>query len=109
MGAVRSPDASWIRHSRLDGLTSDERKKFIPLCPDFVVELRSATDSLRVLQEKMQEYIENGAHLGWLIDGDQKHVHVYRPDAPVEKISGPSTLSGDPLLPGFVLRLDEMW
>jgi Uma2 family endonuclease len=107
--AVRSPDASWIRHSRWECLASEERKKFIPLCPDFVVELRSATDSLNVLQEKMQEYIENGASLGWLIDTERRRVYVYRPNEPVDEKSEPSSLRGDPLLPGFVLDLTEIW
>jgi len=107
--AVRSPDASWIAHSRLDRLTSEQRKKFIPLCPDFVVELRSPTDSLSVLQEKMQEYLDSGAGLGWLIDTDRRRVYVYRPNEPVEELSEPSSLNGDPLLPGFVLDLKEIW
>jgi Uma2 family endonuclease len=107
--AVRSPDASWIRQSRLEHLTPEERKKFIPLCPDFVVELRSATDSLRFLQEKMQEYMESGASLGWLIDVERKRVYVYRPRQPVEELSEPSSLQGDPLLSGFVLDLNEIW
>jgi Uma2 family endonuclease len=108
-GAVRSPDASWIRHSRLDTLAREVTRRFLPLCPDFVVELCSATDSLRVVREKMQEYIENGAQLGWLIDPDQRRVYVYRPDLPVEEIHEPSGLKGDPLLPGFVLDLTEIW
>lgn len=107
--AVRSPDASWIAHARLDRLTSEQRKKFVPLCPDFVVELRSPTDSLSVLQEKMQEYLDNGAGLGWLIDTDRRRVYVYRPNEPVEELSEPSSLNGDPLLPGFVLDLKEIW
>jgi len=107
--AVRSPDASWISQSRLDRLTAEERKTFIPLCPDFVVELRSATDSLRVLQEKMREYLDNGAQLGWLIDTDRRRVYLYRPSQPVEELSQPATLQGGPLLPGFVLDLKEIW
>jgi Uma2 family endonuclease len=107
--AVRSPDASWIAHARLDHLTSEQRKKFIPLCPDFVVELRSPTDSLSVLQEKMQEYLDNGAGLGWLIDTDRRRVCVYRPNRPIEELSEPSSLNGDPLLPGFILDLKEIW
>jgi Uma2 family endonuclease len=107
--AVRSPDASWVRNSRLDSLTPDQMKKFIPLCPDFVVELRSPTDSLKVVQEKMQEYIENGALLGWLLDPEQRRVYVYRPDQPVEEMREPASLAGDPLHPGFVLNLTEIW
>ena len=81
----------------------------MPLCPDFVIELRSPTDSLKTLQEKMQEYIENGAQLGWLLDPEPKRVCIYRPDKPVEEILEPSSLSGDPVLPGFVLDLNEVW
>jgi Uma2 family endonuclease len=107
--AVRSPDGSWVRRSRLDALTPEQMKEFIPLCPDFVVELRSPTDSLNVTQEKMQEYIENGALLGWLIDPEQRRVYVYRPNQRVEEMREPESLAGDPLLPGFVLDLNEIW
>ena len=108
-GAVRSPDAAWVRRSRLDALTTDERKKFIPLCPDFVIELRSPTDSLSVLREKMQEYLDNGAQLAWLIDPEQRCVYVYRPQEPVQELDKPETVSGDPLLSGFELDLREIW
>ncbi len=108
-GTVRSPDASWVRHSRLNALSPDQRKKFLPLCPDFVIELRSPTDSLLVLQEKMQEYLDNGAQLGWLIDPAQRRVTIYRPQASVQAIDNPETLSGDPVLAGFVLDLREIW
>lgn len=107
--AVRSPDASWITHARLDALSADRRKKFIPLCPEFVLELRSPTDDLDVLQEKMQEYLANGAQLGCLIDLEAKRVYVYRPQTPVECLENPATISGDPILPGFVLDLREVW
>jgi Uma2 family endonuclease len=107
-GAVRSPDASWVSHARLASLTAEQRKKFLPLCADFVVELRSRTDSLAVLQDKMREYMDSGARLGWLIDplGDQ--VFVYRPDSPVEHLQRPDRVSADPLLPGFRLEMDEL-
>ena len=108
-GAIRSPDASWVLRSRLDGLTAEERKKFIPLCPDFVIELLSPNDSLAVLQDKMQEYIANGARLGWLLDPEQRRVYVYRPDAPMEQVENPATISGEPVLAGFVLDLREIW
>jgi Uma2 family endonuclease len=107
--AVRSPDASWVRHSRLDALTPEERKQFIPLSPDFAIELRSPTDSLRAVQEKMQEYLENGTTLGWLIDPERRRAYVYRPGQPAEDMGQPASLSGDPLLPGFVLDLTEIW
>lgn len=108
-GAVRSPDASWVKQSRLTVLSNEEKKKFIPLCPDFVIELRSATDSLSVLQEKMQEYLDNGTELGLLLDPEQRRVYVYRHGAPVEKLEGPETISGEPTLSGFVLDLGEIW
>ena len=107
--AVRSPDAAWVRRSRLATLTPEQKKKFIPLCPDFVIELRSPTDRLSILQAKMQEYIDNGAQLGWLIDPEPKQVYVYRPNSPVECLENPSEISGDPVLPGFVLDLREIW
>ena len=107
-GATRSPDASWVRHERLAALTAEERAKFLPLCPDFVVELRSPTDSLSTLQDKMREYIENGAQLGWLIDPMGGQVLVYRPGAPVERLEAPDSVSADPVLPGFRLELAEI-
>ena len=103
--AKRSPDAAWVKRERWEALTSKERKKFAPLCPDFVIELRSESDRLNKLQDKMQEYIDNGAQLGWLIDPIEKKVHVYRPDAPIEILANPSEVSGEPLLPGFTLKL----
>lgn len=108
-GSVLSPDASWVERSRLAALTDEQRKKFLPLYPDFVVELRSPSDSLRVLQDKMREYIENGARLGWLIDPESRRVYVYHPDGPVRELEAPETLSGDPVLSGFVLDLREIW
>ena len=107
-GATRSPDASWVRHDRLAALTAEERAKFLPLCPDFVVELRSLTDGLSALQDKMREYMENGAQLGWLIDPVAGQVFVYRPGAPVERLEEPDSVSADPVLPGFRLELGEI-
>lgn len=105
-GAKRSPDVSWIRNERWDALSEEQRNDFAPICPDFVVELRSKSDRLRHLQEKMEEYIENGAKLGWLIDTRERKVHIYRVGAEVQVLDGPSEISGDPLLKGFVLKLD---
>ncbi|MDX2043481.1 MAG: Uma2 family endonuclease [Acidobacteriota bacterium] len=104
--AKRSPDAAWVRRERWEALNEQDRKKLVPLCPDFVVELRSDTDRLKKLQSKMEEYIANGAQLGWLIDPKEKKVHVYRPGAPVEILDHPSEVSGEPLLKGFVLKLE---
>ncbi len=108
-GAVRSPDASWTVRSRLEALTDEQRRAFAPLCPDFVIELRSPTDRLHVVQDKMQEYLDNGAKLGWLIDPERKRVYVYRPQAPLQELENPVTISGTPVLPGFVLDLREIW
>lgn len=104
-GAERSPDVSWIRRERWEVLTPTQRKKFAPICPDFVVELRSETDSLKELQEKMREYRDNGAKLGWLIDRKNKRVEIYRPGEDVEILNSPATLSGEDVLAGFVLNL----
>ena len=107
-GAVRSPDASWVSNARLAVLTAEQRTRFIPLCPDFVVELRSPSDSLPALQDKMREYMDNGARLGWLIDPAGGQVFVHRPDAPPERLEAPSGVSADPVLPGFRLEMDEV-
>jgi Uma2 family endonuclease len=108
-GATRSPDAAWVRRSRLTGLTREQKQKFLPLCPDFAIELRSPTDNLRAVLDKMQEYLDNGAQLGWLLDPLTQRVHVYRPQRPPEILEAPSTVSADPLLPGFVLDLRKIW
>ena len=107
--AMRSPDAAWVRRSRLEKLISEQKRRFIPLCPDFVVEIRSPTDSLRALQAKMQEYIANGAALGWLIDPITRRVFIYRPGKPVETQDRPATITGEPVLPGFVFDLARIW
>ncbi|MEH1839525.1 MAG: Uma2 family endonuclease [Nostoc sp.] len=107
-GAERSPDASWVKIERWNALTPEQQEKFAPICPDFVVELRSRTDSLKELQEKMQEYIENGAQLGWLIDRKNKRVEIYRPGKDVEILDNPVSLSGENVLPGFVLHLQQI-
>ncbi len=106
---MRSPDVSWVAQARLDGLRPEDWKTFMPLCPDFVLELRSRTDRLPKLQDKMAEYIANGTRLGWLIDPQHKQVFVYRSDAPVEHLLNPATLSGDPVLAGFTLDLARVW
>lgn len=104
-GAKRSPDLSWIERKRWTRVPKKLRKKFPPICPDFVVELRSETDDLEVVQAKMEEYLENGAQLGWLIDPLEKKVHIYRPDEKVKILNRPKTLSGEPLLQGLKLKL----
>ncbi len=108
-GAMRSPDASWVSLSRLAALTSEDLNRFIPICPDFVVELRSDTDRLSVLQAKMQEYMDNAARLGWLIDPQERRVYIYRPNQEVQTLENPESLSADPTLPGFTLDLREIW
>jgi Uma2 family endonuclease len=108
-GADRSPDASWLSRERWDSLTPEQKKGFVPLCPDFVIELRSETDRLAKLREKMQEYRENGAKLGWLIDPQNQRVEIYRPKKDVEIQENPRTLSGEDILPRFVLDLKRIW
>ena len=108
-GAKRSPDAAWLKRERWDALTAEQQEGFAPLCPDFVIELRSPDDRLPDLQERMAEYIDNGAQLGWLIDPHDRRVFVYRPGQAAECLQDPQTVSGDPLLPGFALNLPEIW
>lgn len=107
--ALRSPDASWVSFDRWNALSDEERAGFAKICPDFVVELRSTSDSLAKVQSKMDEYIENGASLGWLIDPIERKVYIYRPDNAVEILENPSEVSGEPLLKGFTLSLKEIW
>ncbi|NEO03190.1 MAG: Uma2 family endonuclease [Moorea sp. SIO3I7] len=106
-GANRSPDASWVRRERLEALNPDPAK-FLPMAPDFVTELRSANDSLKTLQEKMQEYMDCGVRLGWLIDPQNQQVTIYRPGQDREVLQSPSSLSGEDVLPGFVLDLAQI-
>ncbi|MGL5032298.1 MAG: Uma2 family endonuclease [Microcystaceae cyanobacterium] len=108
-GADRSPDVAWIRQDHWDTLTVGEKIGFAPLCPDFVLELRSKNDPLPLLQQKMQEYQENGAGLGWLIDRNRKKVEIYRPNQAVEIRDSPNFLSGENVLPGFTLDLIAIW
>ena len=108
-GANRSPDASWVKQERWEALNQEQKRKFIPLCPDFVVELRSPTDSVKQLQAKMQEYIDNGARLGWLIDAKTRRVEIYRPNQDVELLENPLALSGEDVLPGFVLDISSIF
>lgn len=107
-GSDRSPNASWVKKERWDALTPEQREKFLPLCPDFVVELCSQSDSLTTLQDKMKEYLDNGICLGWLIDRKNQRVEIYRPGQNVEILDSPQTLSGEDVLPGFVLDLSPI-
>jgi Uma2 family endonuclease len=104
-GAIRSPDAAWVELSRWEALTVEQRQKFLPLTPDFVIELRSKTDSLSKLQQKMLEYRDNGVRLGWLINPHENQVEIYRTQRDVEVLESPTILSGEDVLPGFVLNL----
>ena len=108
-GAIREPDASWVPKSRLAALSIQDRNRFVPICPDFVLELRSDTDRLSVLQAKMQEYIANGARLGLLIDPQDRRVYIYRPNRDIEILRNPESVSADPILPGFTIDLREIW
>jgi Uma2 family endonuclease len=108
-GATRSPDASWIKSERWNALTERQKASFAPICPDFVIELRSSSDRLSTLQEKMQEYINNGALLGFLIDRKAKTVHQYRPQKVPQILENPAEVQGDPELPGFTLKMSKIW
>ncbi|WP_390677839.1 Uma2 family endonuclease [Aquisphaera giovannonii] len=104
-GAIRAPDAAWIPRTKWDSLTTAQRRGFLPLCPDFAVELRSPSDAVAELRRKMKEYIAQGTRLAWFIDPDRGKAEIYRPGRPVEVLDRPATLSGEDVLPGFVLDL----
>ncbi|MEQ9355241.1 Uma2 family endonuclease [Coleofasciculus chthonoplastes] len=108
-GAIRSPDGSWIKLERWDALSEEQKASFAPICPDFVIELRSQSDTLSGLRNKMQEYIDNGTLLGLLIDRKNRNVYIYRPNQEPEILENPETVSGEPVLPGFVLRMAKIW
>jgi Uma2 family endonuclease len=106
-GGNRSPDAAWVELSRWQALTLEQRQKFPPIAPDFVIELRSRTDDLTTLQEKMQEYLESGVRLGWLFNPQDQQVELYRQGQEKEVRSLPTNLSGEAVLPGFELQVDR--
>lgn len=109
-GADRSPDASWIKLERWNTLSPEQQEKFAPICPDFVVELRSPSDNFQPLKDKMEEYMrEPGVQLGWLIDRKHRKVYIYRPGLPEECLDDPNTISGEAVLPGFVLNMSKVW
>lgn len=108
-GAKRSPDLAWVRKERWEALSDEEQERFSPLCPDFVVELRSPSDSLKRLRQKMEEYVASGAQLGWLIDPVEKKVYVYRPGSAVEILDDPESVSGEPVMRGFALDVRALW
>ncbi|MEH1906921.1 Uma2 family endonuclease [Nostoc sp.] len=108
-GATRSPDASWVSEERWEALTSEQKGTFANICPDFVVELRSSSDTLKSVKDKMREYIDNGARLGWLINPQQRRVEIYRLAKDVEVLENSAELSGEVVLPGFVLNLRRVW
>ena len=108
-GATRSPDVSWIKIERWNALTTEQRKKFLPLCPDFVIELVSESDDLADTQAKMREYIANDLRLGWLINPKSQQVEIYRPNQEIEILQSPANLSGEDVLPGFILDLQPIF
>lgn len=108
-GGDRSPDASWIKLARWDALTGEQKEKFPPICPDFVIELLSPSDSLKVAQEKMREYLDNGVRLAFLINRKSRQVEIYRQGQNVEVLDSPATLSGEDVLQGFILNLSMIW
>jgi Uma2 family endonuclease len=108
-GAKRSPDGAWVRREVWEALTDEQQDRYAPICPDFAIELRSPTDTLSDLQEKLKEYIENGTQLGWLFDPKNKRAYIYRPNQPPELLEDSSSMSGDPVLPRFVFDPREIW
>jgi Uma2 family endonuclease len=108
-GADRSPDVSWIRQDRWDALTPEQKEKFPPICPDFVIELMSPSDTLKTVQAKMQEYIDNGVKLGWLLNRKERQVEIYRVGRDIEILQSPTSLSGEAILPEFILDLSSIW
>ncbi len=107
--ARRSPDLAWVRKEKWDDLSKEEKRRFARLVPDFVVELRSETDSLKDLQNKMLEYIESGVSLGWLIDPQERKVHIYRPEREIETLDNPEQVSGESVIEGFILELENIF
>jgi Uma2 family endonuclease len=108
-GAIRAPDISWVLKERLKTVSRDDWNKFLPLCPDFVLELRSPSDRLAALRAKMEEYIANGARMGWLLDAGRRQVHIYRPGVAPQILDNPGEISGDPVLPNFKLSVPKIW
>ena len=108
-GAVRAPDAAWVPRNRLARLSPEEKERFLPLCPDFVIELISPSDSRAAARRKMEEYRANGARLGWLIDPARRQVAIYRADGGLEQLTEPDVISGETVLPGFSLDLAAIW
>ena len=108
-GADRSPDLAWVRMDRWSALTKEQRQKFPPLAPDFVVEILSQSDALDAIQEKLQEYVDNGVRLGWLLDPKNRTVYIYRPGEAFETLVDPESIEGGSILPGFVLNLADVW
>ena len=108
-GAVRAPDAAWVLRSRLARLSPEDKERFLPLCPDFVIELLSPSDSRAAAQRKMEEYRANGARLGWLIDPARREVTIYRADGSLDQRTEPEVVTGETVLPGFSLDLAAVW
>lgn len=108
-GGDRSPDAAWVAWERWNQLTLEQQKKFPPVCPDFIIELRAQSDALEPLQQKMQEYIDNGLRLGWLINPQDRQVEIYRPNQPHQVLQNPDRVDGEDVLPGFVFDLAILW
>lgn len=108
-GGTRSPDAAWVCRDRLASLPPEQKERFVPLCPDFAIELRSPSDTLPDLLDKMEEYLANGLQLGWLIDPGEERVYVFRPEQPRATLDAPTALNGAPILPGFTLKLAPIW
>jgi len=108
-GSVRSPDAAWLSKEKFEQLTEAQRQKFPPVCPEFVVEVRSPSDGLAALRRKMEDYLANGVQLGILLDPTARTATIYRPEQIPEEFAGfEQELSGEPVLPGFLLDLQPL-
>ncbi|MEB3225580.1 MAG: Uma2 family endonuclease [Synechococcus sp.] len=108
-GAMQSPDMSWVEKSRWESLSPDQQRKFVPLCPDFVAELLSPSDLVQQTRQQMQEYLDNGCRLGWLINQGDRQVEIYRPGQTVQILTAPPQLPGEEILPDFMLDLSDLW
>lgn len=108
-GAIKSSDAAWVKLEKWQSLTPEQQQKFAPICPDFIVELRSPSDNLQTLKDKLQEYIDNGTSLGLLIDRKNPQVYIYRPNSEIECLDNPATINCQSVLPGFILDLSTIW
>jgi Uma2 family endonuclease len=108
-GSVRAADAAWVARNRWDALSDADQARFAPICPDFIIELRSPSDNLADLIKKMEQWIANGVQLGWLIDPESQTVSIYRPNEQPETLTHPTSIQGHGIMAGFELVMDRIW